>query len=92
MDIPQPTNIEIECDSQVLDKSDAESIDMTKQKSDTIDENDDKNGGKNRKRCRTKKMSVDENIERKNLRSNAGRAAAAAAARTKSHSPSPPPE
>lgn len=92
IDIPQPTKVEIECDPQLLDKSDAESIDMTKQKSEVVDENDDKNGGKNRKRCRTKKTSVDENVERKNLRSNAGRAAAAAAARTKSRSPSPPPE
>lgn len=92
MDIPQPTNVDVECDSQLLDKCDAESIDMTKQKSDMVDENDEKNGGKNRKRCRTKKTSVDENVERKNLRSNAGRAAAAAAARTKSHSPSPSPE
>lgn len=91
MDVPQPTNLDTECDSQVMDKSDAESIDMTKQKSDVNDESDDKNGGKNRKKCRTKKTSVDENIERKNLRSNAGRAAAAAA-RTKSHSPSPSPE
>jgi len=93
MDISQlPTNLDVECDSQLFDKSDAESIDMTKHKSDMHDENDDKNGSKNRKRCRSKKSSADENIERKNLRSNAGRAAAAAAARTKSHSPSPPPE
>lgn len=92
VDIPQPAKVDIECNSQVLDRSDAESIDMTKQKSDVLDESDDKNSSKNRKRCRTKKMSVDENVERKNLRSNAGRAAAAAAARTKSHSPSPPPE
>lgn len=91
MVVTQPTNIEVECNPLLLDKSEAESIDMTKPKSDSIDENDDKNGGKNRKRCRTKKTSVDENVERKNLRSNAGRAAAAAAARTKSHSPSPPP-
>lgn len=89
MDIPQSANIDAECDSQLLDKCDSESIDMTKQKSDMIDDNDDKNGGKNRKRCRSKKTSVDENVERKNLRSNAGRAAAAAAARTKSPSPSP---
>lgn len=92
IDTPLPTNIEMESDSQVLDRSDAESVDMTKPKPEMVDENDDKNGGKNRKRCRTKKTSVDENVERKNLRSNAGRAAAAAAARTKSHSPSPPPE
>lgn len=92
IDIPQPTNIDVECDSQILDKPDSESIDMTKQKSDMIDDNDDRNNSKNRKRCRTKKTSVDENVERKNLRSNAGRAAAAAAARTKSHSPSPSPE
>lgn len=91
MDIPQTTNVEIERDSPLLGKSEAES-DITKQKSDMTDENEDKNGGKNRKRCRTKKTSVDENVERKNLRSNAGRAAAAAAARTKSRSPSPPPE
>lgn len=93
VDIPQPSsNVEVECNLHVLDKSDAENIGIIKQKSDTIDENDDKNSSKNRKRCRVKKTSVDENIERKNLRSNAGRAAAAAAARTKSHSPSPPPE
>lgn len=91
-DVPQPTNVDMECDSQLLDKSDGDSIDMSKQKSDIIDDNDDKNSGKNRKRCRTKKTSADDNIERKNLRSNAGRAAAAAAARTKSHSPSPSPE
>lgn len=90
MDIPQApmSNADIECDSQLMGKSETE-IDMTKQKSDATDESEDKNGGKNRKRCRTKKTSVDENIERKNLRSNAGRAAAAAAARTKSRSPSP---
>lgn len=91
-EVPPPINAEMECDTQVLDKSDGDSIDMTKQKSDMTDDNDDKNGNKNRKRCRTKKSSADENVERKNLRSNAGRAAAAAAARTKSHSPSPPPE
>lgn len=94
VDISQPTNIDTEGDSQLMDKSDAESIDMTKQKSDAIDECEDKNGGKKSKKCRTKKTNTttDENVERKNLRSNAGRAAAAAAARTKSHSPSPPPE
>lgn len=93
MDISQPlANVDMDCDSPLLDKSDVESIDMTKPKSNIVDENDDKNGSKNRKRCRSKKTSVDENIERKNLRSNAGRAAAAAAARTKSHSPSPIPE
>lgn len=92
VDISQPTNVDAESDSQILDRSDAESVDMTKHKPEMVDENDDKNSGKNRKRCRTKKTSIDENVERKNLRSNAGRAAAAAAARTKSHSPSPLPE
>lgn len=80
IDAPQ-SNVLAKCDSQI-DKPD----DMTKQKSDMADDIDDKNGnGKKNKKGKVKKLSVEENVERKNLRS-AGRST-----RAKSHSRSPSP-